>query len=57
MPKSRIAFALDYTSLDEARRGALALRGHIGLVKVGLELFVKEGPPAFAIAVQARVMR
>ncbi len=50
MPHRRIAFALDYPSLGEARAGALALRGNVGLVKVGLELFVKEGPRAFAIA-------
>jgi len=55
MPKSRIAFALDYPSLDEARRGALAVREHIGLVKVGLELFVKEGRSAFAIAAECGV--
>jgi orotidine-5'-phosphate decarboxylase len=49
-PHARIAYALDYPSLAEARAGATQLRGHIGLVKVGLELFVKEGPAAFALA-------
>ncbi len=49
-PERRIAFALDYPTLGEARAGALALRGHVGVVKVGLELFIKEGPAAFAVA-------
>jgi orotidine-5'-phosphate decarboxylase len=48
--QNRIAFALDYPNLGEARAGALALRGHVGILKVGLELFVKEGPAAFALA-------
>jgi orotidine-5'-phosphate decarboxylase len=50
MPHGRIAFALDYPNLDEAKRGAFLLRGHVGLFKVGLELFVKEGQPALALA-------
>jgi orotidine-5'-phosphate decarboxylase len=52
-PERRIAFALDYPTLGEARAGALALRGHVGILKVGLELFVKEGPPALALASEA----
>jgi orotidine-5'-phosphate decarboxylase len=55
MPHNRIAFALDYPSLGEARAGALLLRGHVGLVKVGLELFIKEGPAAFAVAKECGV--
>jgi orotidine-5'-phosphate decarboxylase len=50
MPHRRIAFALDYPSLAEARAGAARVRGHVGIVKVGLELFVKEGPAAFGVA-------
>src|SRR5947207_10740908 len=46
----RIAFALDYPSLGEARAGAARVRGHVGIMKVGLELFAKEGPEAFALA-------
>src|SRR5579859_4825993 len=53
MPHRRIAFALDYPNLGEARVGAARLRGHVGIVKVGLELFVKEGPAAFALAGEA----
>jgi orotidine-5'-phosphate decarboxylase len=50
MPKHRIVFALDYPTLQQARAGALAVRGEVGLLKVGLELFVKEGPPSLSIA-------
>jgi orotidine-5'-phosphate decarboxylase len=49
-PESRIVFALDYPSLAEARAGAVKVRGCVGVLKVGLELFVKEGPPALALA-------
>lgn len=41
---SRIAFALDYESFDEADRGLAAVRDEIGMAKVGLELFTREGP-------------
>lgn len=44
--RDRLAFALDYATLDEARAGAVRVRAEVGVVKVGLELFVKEGPPA-----------
>jgi orotidine-5'-phosphate decarboxylase len=54
-PHSRIAFALDYPSLAEARAGAAKLEGCVGLFKVGLELFVKEGPAAFALAAESGV--
>src|SRR2546421_9832673 len=52
MPHHRIAFALDYPSLAEARAGAARVRGQVGILKVGLELFVKEGPAAFAVAAE-----
>lgn len=50
MPKRRIVFALDYPTLEQAMAGAQRVRGEVGVLKVGLELFVKEGPPALAIA-------
>src|SRR5260221_5486130 len=50
MSQSRIVFPLDYPSLAEARAGAAKVRGTVGVLKVGLELFVKEGPAALAIA-------
>ena len=49
-PESRIVFALDFPSLAEARAGAETVRGAVGVLKVGLELFVKEGPAALAVA-------
>src|SRR5262245_36358075 len=47
--RRRLAFALDYPTLDDARRGAERVREHTGVLKVGLELFVREGPPAVAL--------
>lgn len=44
--RSRLAFALDYPTLDEARRGAELVAPHVGVLKIGLELFVREGPEA-----------
>ena len=52
-PESRIVFALDFPSLAEARAGAETVRGAVGVLKVGLELFVKEGPAALAVAREA----
>src|SRR6185503_11592780 len=52
MPPRRIVFALDYPSLEEARAAATQVRASIGLVKIGLELFAKEGPAAFALAAE-----
>jgi orotidine-5'-phosphate decarboxylase len=42
-PESRLVFALDYPSLGEARAGAARVRGAVGVLKVGLELFAR-GP-------------
>jgi len=50
MPHRRIAFALDYPSLAQARAAASKVSGCVGLLKVGLELFMREGPAAFEIA-------
>ena len=46
---SPIVFALDFASVAEAERAALRVREAIGMVKVGLELFVEAGPRAVAI--------
>ena len=46
---SPIVFALDYDSVEDAERVALHVRDAIGMVKVGLELFVSAGPRAVAI--------
>jgi orotidine-5'-phosphate decarboxylase len=47
--RARLVFPLDYPSLTEARAAASALAPAIGVLKVGLELFVREGPPAVAL--------
>jgi len=44
--RDRLAFPLDYPSLAEARRGAERVVASVGVLKVGLELFVREGPSA-----------
>ena len=43
-PKSRLIFALDVPSLDEAVSFVQKLDSSVGMFKVGLELFIKEGP-------------
>jgi len=44
-----VAVALDLPTLDEARALAVLLRGAVGMVKVGLELFVRSGPDAMIV--------
>lgn len=44
-----IAFALDFAGVDEARAAALRVASSIGMVKVGLELFVHAGPSVVAL--------
>jgi orotidine-5'-phosphate decarboxylase len=48
-----LAFALDLPSIDEARRMAMAVREVVVMFKIGLELFVSEGPRAMAIGAEA----
>ncbi len=45
----RLVFPLDYASLDEARAGARTVAPHVGVLKVGLELFMAEGPASVAV--------
>ena len=52
MEENRVAFALDMPSIEDARRMALAVQGGIGMLKVGLELFVEAGPRAVAIGAE-----
>lgn len=47
--KSPIVFALDFANVAEAEQAALRVRDALGMVKVGLELFVEAGPRAVAI--------
>ncbi len=48
-PRRRLAFALDYPTLADARAGAELVRESAGVIKVGLELFVREGAAAVAL--------
>jgi orotidine-5'-phosphate decarboxylase len=50
--RSRLAFPLDYPDLDAARRGAAQIRESVGVLKVGLELFVREGPAAVRVGAE-----
>jgi orotidine-5'-phosphate decarboxylase len=43
-PKDYIIFPLDVASEDEAKRYVQLLADHVGLFKVGLELFIRSGP-------------
>lgn len=43
-PKNRIIFPLDCPNIKEARRFVRLLKNDIGVFKIGLELFVSEGP-------------
>ncbi|MCP4007805.1 MAG: orotidine-5'-phosphate decarboxylase [bacterium] len=45
-PRQRIIFPLDVPSLAEARPWVERLSGHVGLFKVGLELYSAAGPDA-----------
>jgi orotidine-5'-phosphate decarboxylase len=44
--RDRLAFALDYPTLQAAEAGAARVADVVGVLKVGLELFVAEGPAA-----------
>ncbi len=44
--RSHLAFALDFPDISSARALASLVVDHVGVVKIGLELFVKEGPLA-----------
>ncbi|MEZ4307622.1 MAG: orotidine-5'-phosphate decarboxylase [Polyangiaceae bacterium] len=48
--RDRVAFALDYPTLSAAEEGARRVAPAVGVLKVGLELFVREGPPAVEMA-------
>ena len=50
--RDRLAFALDFPSLGEAERGAARVTDAVGVLKVGLELFVSEGPRAVELGRQ-----
>ena len=47
--RRRLVFPLDYPDLSQARAGAERVAPAVGVLKVGLELFVREGPAAVEI--------
>ncbi|HTN82403.1 MAG TPA: orotidine-5'-phosphate decarboxylase [Sorangium sp.] len=47
--RRRLVFPLDYPNLEEARAAATRVAPSVGVLKVGLELFVREGPSAVEI--------
>ncbi|XXX82019.1 orotidine-5'-phosphate decarboxylase [Sorangium sp. So ce134] len=47
--RRRLVFPLDFSNLDEARAAATRVAPSVGVLKVGLELFVREGPAAIEI--------
>lgn len=50
--RDKLAFALDYPTLAEAEAGAARVAPVVGVLKVGLELFVAEGPAAVRLGVE-----
>jgi orotidine-5'-phosphate decarboxylase len=50
--RGRLAFPLDYRDVAEARRGAALVSASVGVLKIGLELFVSEGPSAAALGAE-----
>ncbi len=42
--RAKLAYALDFPTLAEAQQGAGRVADSVGVLKVGLELFVSEGP-------------
>ncbi|MFH1481638.1 MAG: orotidine-5'-phosphate decarboxylase [Pseudomonadota bacterium] len=43
-PKDFIIFPLDVSTVDQAMKYVALLKNHVGLFKVGLELFISQGP-------------
>ena len=48
-PKDYIIFPLDLPDLDQAAAYVKVLKNHVGLFKVGLELFISHGPEVLKI--------
>lgn len=47
--RGKLAYALDFPSFAQAEEGASLVASAVGVLKVGLELFVSEGPRAVAL--------
>lgn len=50
--RERLIFALDFPDTAQARATAEQVADRVGVLKVGLELFVREGPPAVELGAQ-----
>lgn len=50
--RDRLVFPLDFATLDQARRAATELAPAVGVLKIGLELFVREGPAAVELGAE-----
>lgn len=50
--RRRLVFPLDHASLDEARAAASRVAPSVGVLKIGLELFVREGPRAIELGTE-----
>ncbi|HSN99803.1 MAG TPA: orotidine-5'-phosphate decarboxylase [Candidatus Nanopelagicales bacterium] len=48
--RRRLVFALDYPTVDDARPVAIKIAPWVGVLKIGLELFLREGPQAVKLA-------
>lgn len=53
LARARIVLALDVDTLDQAKAIATRTRPFVGMVKVGLELYLAEGPRAVAVLREA----
>ena len=51
MTKSQLAFAFDFPTLEAAIPYMIRLRNYVGVAKIGLELFTREGPSAVTEAI------
>ncbi len=47
--RAKLAYALDFPSFAQAEQGAARVVDSVGVLKVGLELFVSEGPRVLAL--------
>jgi len=47
--RGKLAYALDFPSFGQAEAGAAQVASAVGVLKVGLELFVSEGPRTVAL--------
>ncbi|MCP3942860.1 MAG: orotidine-5'-phosphate decarboxylase [Desulfobacteraceae bacterium] len=47
--KDYVVFPLDFASIEEAKSYVRLLDGHVGMFKIGLELFIDQGPLVVAM--------